>query len=245
MYRRLRRNKLRYRPARFLNRKKDKGWLPPSIQRRYDAHLTLINKIKSVLPISKITIEVGNFDVQKIENPDISGVEYQQGDMYEYQNMRSYLLAREKGLCQLCKKEFNKGNPSHIHHCKQRNQQGSNKPKNLAILHKKCHTKLHKNNLKLNCPREYKAETFMSIIKNRFIIDIKDVNITYGYITFINRNKLGIEKTHYNDAFIISAGTNQKRCKTIVIKQKHRNNRVLQLNRNGFKPSIRKCRYST
>jgi hypothetical protein len=38
MYRRNRRNKLWYREPRFLNRTKPEGWLPPSIQRRYDTH---------------------------------------------------------------------------------------------------------------------------------------------------------------------------------------------------------------
>lgn len=243
MYRRGRRNKLWYRKPRFLNRKKKEGWLPPSIQRRYDAHFKTINLVKSVLPISKITIETGNFDIQKIENPEISGVDYQQGDLYGYQNMRSYLMAREKGKCQLCKKEFIKGNPSHIHHRKERSEQGSDRAENLAILHKKCHTKLHKKGLKLNAPKEYRASAFMSIINKRFNTDIPDVKITFGYITFIERQKLGLEKSHATDAFIIASGVNQKRCESINISQKHRNNRAIQLNRKGFAPSIRRKRY--
>ena len=244
MYRRNRRNRLWYRKPRFLNRKRKEGWLPPSVQRRYDAHLSLIARLKSVLPITKTTIEIANFDIQKIENPEIEGKGYQQGDLYGYQNMRSYLMAREKGQCQLCHKPFEKGSPSHIHHCKQRNEQGSSKPKNLAILHKKCHKELHEKGLRLNQPKEYKSNTFMSIINNRFRKDIPDVNITFGYITFVNRNNLSIEKTHYNDAFVITNGTVQQRCKPIIITQKHRNNRVLQMNRKGFEPSIRKQRYS-
>jgi len=244
MYRRGRRNRHHwYRKPRFLNRKKNEGWLPPSVQRRYDTHLNLIKKLKSVLPILKVTIEIAKFDIQKIENDLIEGVEYQQGNMYGYQNVRSYLLAREKGLCQLCGKEFTKGQPSHLHHCKQKGEQGSNRPENLALLHKKCHHELHAKGLKLPAPKQYKASTFMSIINKRFRKDIPDVKITFGYITFVNRNKLGLEKTHYNDAFVITHGTTQERCLPITIKQKHRNSRVLQLNRNGFKPSVRKQRY--
>lgn len=245
MYRRGRRNKLRYRKPRFLNRgNKKEGWLPPSVQRRYEAHLKIINLAKTILPITKITIEIGNFDIQKLENPEISGTDYQQGGLYGYQNMRSYLMAREKGKCQLCKKEFSKKSPSHIHHCRERREEGSNRPKNLAILHKKCHIKLHKKNLKLSAPKVFKESAFMNIIKYKFKKDIPDIHITFGYKTFVDRNKLGIEKTHYNDAFVIAGGTNRNRINPITIRQKHRNNRAIQMNRKGFAPSIRKKRYA-
>lgn len=83
----------------------------------------------------------------------------------------------------------------------------------------------------------------MSIIQKRFTQDIQNVKITFGYITFVNRIKLNLEKSHYNDAFVIANGTTQERTTPIVIRQKHRNNRAIQLNRKGFKPSIRKQRY--
>lgn len=245
MYRRGRRSRHHwYRKPRFLNRKRSEGWLPPSVQRRYDTHLSLITRLKAILPITKVTIEIVNFDIQKIENEEIYGTDYQQGDMLGYQNLRSYLMAREKGKCQLCKKEFSKGSPSHVHHCKQRNENGSNRVKNLAILHKKCHTKLHKKGLKLNAPKQYKTPTFLSIINRRFKQDLPEVNITFGYITFTKRIVLSLAKTHYNDAFVITGGSDQERCFPIEIRQKHRNNRVIQLNRKGFAPSIRRQRYA-
>ena len=37
--------KLRYRKPRFLNRKRPKGWLPPSIKSRLDCHLNLVAKV--------------------------------------------------------------------------------------------------------------------------------------------------------------------------------------------------------
>ena len=243
MYRLLKRKKLWYRKLRFLNRKNRVGLLPPSTQRRYDAHLKVLNLYKSILPITHVIIETANFDIQKINNPEIEGYDYQQGDMYGYQNMRSYLMSREKGKCQVCAKEFSKGSPSHIHHCLERSKKGSNRAKNLAILHKKCHTKLHKKGAKLSAPKSMKPETFMSIIHKRFSQDIPNVEITFGYKTFVDRIELGLEKSHYNDAFVIAEGKNQQRITPIIIKQKHRNNRVIQLNRKGFKPSIRKQRY--
>jgi hypothetical protein len=235
MYRRGRRNKLWYRKVRFLNRATPKGWLSPSVERRYQTHLTLINKIKSILPISKISIEVAKFDIQAIMNPGIQGVEYQQGTMYGYQNVRAYLMAREKGLCEHCGKDF-KSNPSHIHHRKPRSQDGSNRLSNLMLLHKICHIDIHKDVKLLKKYRKasvksYKDSTFMSIIRKRFWKDIPDLQVTYGYITWVNRNTLGLEKSHSNDAFVIANGTFQERTKPFDVFQKHRNNRVLQIQR--------------
>ena len=83
----------------------------------------------------------------------------------------------------------------------------------------------------------------MSIIHKRFWKDIPNVKITYGYETFIKRNKLGLEKSHVNDAFVIAGGTTQKRSSQWNIEQKHRHNRAIQLNRKGFKPSVRTSVY--
>ena len=243
MHRKNRRSRLWYRKPRFLNRKKPAGWLPPSTQRKYDTHLRIIALIKSILPISKVTIETANFEIAKIINPETEGTDYQQGDMYGYQNVRSFLMARERGCCQLCHKEFSKGAPSHIHHIKQRNEQGSDRPENLAILHKKCHDKLHEKGLKLSPPKSYQASAFMVNVQHRFKQDIPGAAITYGYITFIERQKLALEKSHSNDAFVIAGGSNQERRKTISIRQKHRNGRILQVSRKGFAPAIRRQRY--
>ena len=244
MYRRNRRIKLWYREPRFSNRKITEGWLPPSVERRYQTHVRLINLIKEILPITKLNIELTNFDIQKLENPLISGVSYQQGSKFGYQNTRIYLMAREHGLCQLCHKPFVKGNLSHIHHCKPKSEAGSNRPKNLALLHEKCHIKLHKQKLKLTPAKEFKQSTFMNIVKNKFKLDFPELNETFGFITFLKRNEISLIKTHNNDAFVIAEGIDQERCKVSIISQKHRNNRAIQLNRNGFKPSIRKQRYN-
>ena len=92
--RRTRRNRLRYREARFLNRtsSKKKGWLAPSIQHKVDSHLKAIANVSKILPISKIIIETASFDIQKIKNPEISDVEYQQGEQLGFWNVREYVL---------------------------------------------------------------------------------------------------------------------------------------------------------
>jgi len=246
MYRRHRRNRLWYRKPRFNNRVKKIGWLPPSIQRKFNTHVTLINNLKKLLPVSRVRIEVGNFDIQKIENPDIKGIQYQQGSLFEYQNMRSFLMAREHGKCQLCGKEFSKGSPSHIHHIIPQSKNGTDREKNLAILHKRCHDKLHRKSLydSLKKNKQYKESIFMSIIRNKFRDVIAGCYIVFGNETFGKRQQLRLEKSHSNDAFIIAGGGTQIRAVTIEMRQKHRNSRVLQTNRKGYKPSIRRRRYS-
>lgn len=242
MYRRLRRNKHHwYREARFDNRKRKEGWLPPSIERRYQAHLMLIKRINNLLPISDVAVETANFNIQKIENHNISGKEYQHGEQFGFENVKQYVLTRDKRTCQHCGKNNIK---LEVHHIKFRSQSGTNKPSNLITLCSKCHKDLHKNKFSIkSVNKDYKPNTFMSIIHKRFWDDIPEMSETFGYITKNRRLSLGLEKTHNNDAFCIANGTTQMRVQPITLQQKHRNNRVLQLNRKGFKPGIRKQRY--
>lgn len=95
--RRTRRNRLRYRKPRFDNRIKSKrpGWVAPSVKYKIDAHIRVIDNVCSILPISRIVIEVAQFDTQKIKNPEILGKEYQEGDQLEFWNTREYVLARD------------------------------------------------------------------------------------------------------------------------------------------------------
>lgn len=240
MYRRNRRGRLWYREARFDNRKKRDGILPPTIERKYQTHLRLIEKIEKLLPIKHHVVEVAKFDIQKIMNPDIQGTEYQQGDLYGYNDMRQYLLCREQGRCQFCKESF-EGRSVHIHHIIPRSQGGTNRPNNLAILHKGCHEKVHKENLlgMISKPRLYKESAFMSMINRRFWEDLSGIKVTYGSVTFTKRNEYGIEKSHSNDAFIIAGGDNTfSRSVEIDLAQKRRNNRCLQ--KNNLKASASK-----
>ena len=96
--RRTRRNrKTRYRKARFSNRvsSKKEGWIAPSIKQKLDTHLTVIDKVYKILPITKLVVETASFDIQKIKNPDITGAEYQQGEQLDFWNVREYVLFRD------------------------------------------------------------------------------------------------------------------------------------------------------
>lgn len=77
-YRRRRRTaNLRYRKPRFLNRRRPKGWLPPSLRARVDNIMSWVRRYQGLVPITEISVELARFDTQKLQNPEISGVEYQ------------------------------------------------------------------------------------------------------------------------------------------------------------------------
>jgi len=249
MYRRGRRNKLWYRKPRFLNRTKSKknGWLSPSIRHKLDTHIRLIEKIKKLLPISKIIVEIASFDTQKMQNPEISGIEYQQGELQGYE-IREYLLEKFGRTCVYCNK---KDIPLQVEHIIPKSRGGSDRVSNLTISCEKCNKK--KDNLtaeefgfpdiQKQAKQSLKATAFMNCVK-KTLVDNLGCDSTYGYITKHDRIKLGLEKSHINDAFVISKGTIQERCVPFSMKQTRRNNRCLQINRKGFKPSIRRTRYS-
>ena len=94
--RRARRNrKTRYRKPRFNNRKKAKksGWIAPSIRQKIETHLSVVDMITKIIPVTKIIVETASFDIQKIQNPDISGEEYQHTQHSRQNHQKGYLAA--------------------------------------------------------------------------------------------------------------------------------------------------------
>lgn len=243
-YRKLRRQRLRYRAPRFNNRIKSKkeGWLAPSIQHKLDSHIRMIEKLQKILPISKIIIEVANFDIQKIKNPNIEGVDYQKGEQEGFYNLREYILHRDNHKCQNPNCKNKSENPIlMIHHIVFRDMGGTNAPSNLITLCNKCHTSgNHKKGKFLydwmvegkKAVEGFKDSTFMSMVRWRLVNYLNSLNLetshTYGFETKSKRIKLKIDKTHYNDAFCIAGGVNQKRVEPFTVEQIRRNNRSLE-----------------
>ena len=214
--RRLRRYHLRYRKPRFDNRiaSRKEGWLPPSINHRVNSHIRIVEDVMKILPISKIIVEVGLFDTQKISNPEISGVEYQNGQRKGFDNTKAFVRFRDKNTCQQC------GSKEHIqvHHIQHKEDDGPDRPDNLICLCQKCHYDYHHNGLVLKKFRTINKKNAvslrdaaaMNLIKDRIFSKLRELypNIpiwrTYGYITKRNRRKYNIEKSHANDAFVIA-----------------------------------------
>lgn len=209
--RRTRRNrKTRYRKARFMNRKKDKGWLAPSVRQKIETHLQIVKGIHKILPISKIIVETASFDIQKIKNPNIQGEEYQQGKQLDFWNTREYVLWRDNYTCQCCKGKSG-DKILNVHHIESR-KVGGNAPNNLITLCETCHTGYHKGTVTL--PKSikhdvsYKDAAFMGIMRWGFYDKLKqkytNVHMTFGYITKNTRIKNELPKDHYIDARCIS-----------------------------------------
>lgn len=205
-----RNRKIRYRKPRFDNRKRKDAWLAPSVQQKVDSHLTMIEKVRKILPISDIVAEVASFDIQKIKNPSISGAEYQQGEQLDFWNVREYVLFRDGHTCQCCKGK-SKDKILNVHHIESR-KTGGDAPNNLITLCETCHTGYHKGTVKLpktiHRGMSFRDATFMGIMRWSFYNKLKEiypnVSLTYGYITKHTRIENDLPKDHYIDARCIS-----------------------------------------
>ena len=248
-YRRNRRYRnTRYRKPRFDNRKKSKpkGWLAPSIKHKMNSHIKLINKLKELLPITKVIVEVAKFDTQKMQNPEINGVEYQQGTLQGY-NVRNYLLEKFNYQCVYCGK---KDTPLEVEHIIPKSRGGSNRVDNLTISCHDCNQEKDNQTaeefgypeVQKQAQKTLRSTAFMNIVRWKIVNEL-DCDYSFGHITKMKRIKLGLEKTHYNDAFVIAGGKDQKRCNSINGILNRRNNRSLQTNRKRYGRSIRKEKY--
>ena len=233
-FRRARRSrKTRYRPKRFLNRRKPKGWLAPSVQHRVDAHLKTIQLVHRLLPISRTTIEVAQFDLQKLNTPDIEGKAYQEGPQLGFWNVREYVLFRDEHSCQWCQGK-SKDRVLQVHHIESR-QTGGDRPDNLVTLCKTCHEFIHRTHQEHKIARKqggFRDAMLMGIMRWRVYNEAQarfpPVHLTYGYLTKYTRMSHQLEKSHLIDARCISGNVTAQTDETwYLIKWVRRNNRQL------------------
>ncbi len=242
--RRTRRNrKTRYRKPRFLNRRKPEGWVAPSVQNKIDTHIKVVKMVHDILPITKVVVEVAQFDIQKIKNPDIIGEDYQQGDQLGFYNVREYVLFRDRHTCQHCNGK-SKDPVLNVHHIESR-KSGGNSPDNLITLCETCHRKYHKGEIELKVKRNssFRDAAFMGIMRWAFYNKLKElysnVHLTFGYITKNVRIKHNLEKSHRIDARCISGNPSTKESDCwYFFKQVRKQNR--QLHKTNPKKGIRR-----
>uniref|UniRef100_UPI003AF1455E RNA-guided endonuclease IscB n=1 Tax=Parasutterella excrementihominis TaxID=487175 RepID=UPI003AF1455E len=235
--RRARRNrKTRYRAPRFDNRirTKRKSWLAPSVENRINAHLSRIEAVLRLLPVTKITVETASFDTQLLKNPDITGKEYQEGEQLGFWNVREYVLFRDGHVCQHCHGR-SKDPVLNVHHLESR-RTGGDSPGNLITLCETCHKALHRSEITLKAKRgqSFRAESFMGIMRWEVLNRLKtshselEVHNTYGYRTKHARIANGIDKSHCADAFCIAGNLGAQRLGEFFFqKQTRRNNRQI------------------
>lgn len=217
--RRTRRNRLRHRPKRFDNRvhSKHKGWLAPSVEVKIQEHISAIHRVIRILPITEIHVETAEFDTQRLKAmeegiPLPVGRDYQLGEMYDYYNVRQYVLHRDGYTCQCCGKH-GKDVKLQVHHIESR-QTGGNSPGNLITLCADCHKAIHAGIKHLPEKKKQRKKSmcdaaFMGVMRKTLVQRLRNelkipVTETYGYITKTYRQMYHIEKSHINDAIVIS-----------------------------------------
>lgn len=218
--RRGRRNrKTRYRQARFLNRTRPDGWLAPSGQHRVETTLTWVRKLIRLAPVASIVQELVRFDSQLMQNPEISGVMYQQGELQGYE-VREYLLIKWHRQCAYCSAE---NVPFEVEHIQPKSRGGSDRVSNLTLACHDCNQK--KGNQDIRAFLAAKPDLLNRILKQAKL-PLKDaaaVNSTRwalfnalketglpvttgtGGQTKFNRHRLGLPKSHWLDAACVGS----------------------------------------
>jgi 5-methylcytosine-specific restriction endonuclease McrA len=203
-----------YRQARFLNRTRTKNWLAPSLQHRVETTFTWVNKLIKFAPITRISQELVRFDLQQIDNPEISGIEYQQGTLSGYE-VREYLLEKWKRKCAYCGIE---NVPLQVEHIHPKARGGTNRISNLCLACEKCNIKKGTQDIKDFLAKKPDLLKYILAQAKRPLKDAAAVNSTRwalfsqlqetglpvftgsGGQTKFNRTRLKFPKTHWLDA---------------------------------------------
>jgi 5-methylcytosine-specific restriction endonuclease McrA len=125
---------LRYRARRCDNRRRSKGWLPPSLQSRVDSTAAWVRRYRRLAPVASISVEHVRFDTQLMAQPEISGVAYQQGALAGYE-LREYLLEKWDRRCAYC---GIKDVPLNVEHIVPRARGGGERVGNLCVACRPC-----------------------------------------------------------------------------------------------------------
>lgn len=214
-FRRGRRNKLRYRPKRFNNRKasKRKERYNPTLISKLQGHMREIEFIESILPISGLILEVGEFDPHLLQDPTLTyhKWDYAKGELYQQENFKQATKARDGYKCQCCGK---KNCRLEVHHLIPRSRGGSDKLANLITLCSDCHHLAHISEEQLlvfqkkfgrKAKDTLKYATQMNVLRHMLQREYPDAELTYGFITKEMRRVFELKKSHMIDACCIAS----------------------------------------
>ncbi|MFL5800387.1 MAG: RNA-guided endonuclease IscB [Roseiflexaceae bacterium] len=205
----------RYRQPRFLNRRRSDGWLAPSLAHRVETTMTWASRLGRLCPIAAVSVELVRFDTHLMQDAEISGVAYQQGELYGYE-VREYLLEKWGRACAYCGA---KNAPLQVEHLIPKARGGSNRVSNLTLACGPCNDRKD-----TQTAAEYGDPQLMARAK----APLKDaaavngtrwalyqallatglpVEVGTGGRTKWNRTRLGLEKAHWADAACVGAST--------------------------------------
>ena len=209
----------RWKRVRVAHQKRaDNGWVAPSLMSRVFNLETWTRRLCAVYPIKRLAIETVKFDMQLMENPDIHGIQYQQGTLHG-REIREYLLELIGRKCVYCAK---KDVALEVEHIIPKAKGGSSRPDNLTMACRPCNQK--KGNLVGDALAAGVGEEFAKKVKaatkksKTGLSDAAAVNTIRwklfetlkatglpvvsgsGGKTAHHRNLAGLPKTHYYDA---------------------------------------------
>jgi 5-methylcytosine-specific restriction endonuclease McrA len=210
-----RQRKTRYRQARFLNRRRREGWLPPSLESRLANVLTWVARLRRYCSINAISLELVKFDTQAMQNPEISGVEYQQGELAGYE-LREYLLEKWGRKCAYCRA---KDCPLQVEHIVPKSRGGSNRASNLTLACEPCNqrkgtqtaTEFGYPHLQAQAKLPLKDVAAMNSTRWALYHRLTELRLPVetgsGGLTKFNRTTRGLAKTHWLDAACVGTST--------------------------------------
>jgi 5-methylcytosine-specific restriction endonuclease McrA len=211
----------RYRKPRFRNRRRHAGWLPPSLMSRIHNILTWVQRLRRITPIGAISMEPVRFDLQDIEHPEISGIEYQQGTLAGFE-LREYLLLKWVHACAYCGKQ---DTPLQIEHIVPKAKGGTNRVSNLCIACESCNQKKGTQDLAQFLKKKSALLNKIQAQAKNPLKDASAVNVTRwalferlkafglpvecgsGGLTKYNRVTRALPKTHWCDAANVGKST--------------------------------------
>jgi 5-methylcytosine-specific restriction endonuclease McrA len=213
-----RQRQVRYRPARFDNRRRPSGWLPPSLESRISNVLTWVAHLRRYTPVAAISQELVRFDSQLLENPAITGVEYQQGELAGYE-VREYLLEKWGRACAYCGAQ---NVPLQIEHIIPRGRGGSDRVSNLTLACEPCnqakgtHTAAEFGYPDVQALARQPLKDAAVVNASRWALYQRlkvtglPVEVGTGGRTKWNRTRCGLPKTHWIDAACVGASTPER-----------------------------------
>lgn len=255
-----RQRKTRYHQARFLNRTKPKGWLPPSLVSKAENILNWVTRFAKLTPLSKFALETAKFDTQKLENPNIKGVEYQQGRMFGYADKKAYLLERENYYCIYCSIHASQ-TKMEIEHVIPKSKGGTDSLNNLVLSCETCNQAKGSQDVetflkgkpsvlkrvKKHLDTSHKDAAHMNSIRWYVMNNLRGMadaigatlKIGFGSTTKQNRLSLGLPKDHWIDAAVCTSdGSTVKvepNLKPLIIKAVGRGSRQFcRMDKYGF-----------
>ncbi len=253
-----RQRRTRYRAPHFHNRRRAPGWLPPSLLSRVGNILSWVHKLSRYCHLTALSQELVRFDLQKLDNPDITGVAYQQGELFGYE-IREYVLEKFERTCAYCGKQ---NVPLQIEHIQPKARGGTDRVSNLTLACEACNQAKGTQEVRIFLAQRPERLARLLAQAKAPLRDATAVNATRWHLfeqlqatglpvevgsggrTKYNRSRLNLPKTHWLDAACVGASTPEvlqvAQVVPLLIEASGRGHRrIMLVNKHGFSRGLR------